>query len=183
MNTVIKNNQPQQPTTLAGIVNRGKYGAEARFGLDNKSNLQFLTQEICIRNGGSIALSKDHVISSQFIVQQMSYNYANILIETINSMSCRFTEDNLTTLLQVNCSPIWQTDFFKKPLQMVIDFYQIQSEDDLDKNPDVRDLVEKLELLSVVENYALVDVCEQFWRNKRSGSFSENFKQLRLELA
>lgn len=183
MNTVIKNNQPQQPTTLAGLVNRGKIGAEDRFGLDNKSKLHFLIQEICARNGGSIALSKDHVISSQFIVQQMSCNYANLLIETINSMSYRFTEDNLTTLLQVNCSPIWQTDFFKTPLQMVIDFYQVKSKDDLDKNPDVKDLIEKLEQLSVVENYALVDVCEQFWRNKRSGSFRENFKQLRLELA
>jgi hypothetical protein len=183
MNTVIKNNQPPQPTTLAGLVNIGKYGAEARFGLDNKSKLQFLTQEICARNGGAIALSKDHVISSQFIVQEMSCNYARLLIETVNSMSYKFTEDNLTTLLQVNCSPIWQTDFFKTPIQMVIDFYQIVCIDDLDKNPDVKDLVEKLEQLSVVENYALVDVCEQFWRNKRSGSFRENFKQLRLELA
>jgi hypothetical protein len=183
MNTAIKNNEPQQPTTLAGLVNIGKIGAEARFGLDNKPKLRFLTQEICARNGGAIALSKEHVISSQFIVLQMSCNYANILTETINSMSYKFTKDNLITLLQVNCSAIWQTDFFKTPLQMVIDFYQINSIDDLDKNPDLKDLVEKLEQLSVVENYALVDVCEQFWRNKRSGSFRENFKQLRLELA
>ena len=183
MNTVIKNNQPPQPTTLAGLVNRGKYGAEVRFGLDNKSKIRYLTQEICVRNGGAIALLKDHVISSQFIIEQMSCNYANIINETIDSMSYKFTEDNLTTLLQVNCSPIWQTDFFKTPLKMVIDFYQIVSIGDLNENPDVKDLVEKLEQLSVVENYALVDVCEQFWRNKRSGSFRENFKQLRLELA
>lgn len=170
------------PTTLAGLLNRGKIGAERKFKLSNAPRLGFLEFEICIRNGGAIALSKDQVISSQYIIQQMAFNYGQIIRSTTESMSGYFTKANMAILLSINESPIWQTNVYETPLEMISKHYELEKERKI-VNSELNCLLEKLQGLSFIENLTLIDICEQFWRNKRPGTLEDNLKHLNLNLS
>jgi hypothetical protein len=183
MNKAANINQSRGAGSLASMLNKGKKGAERRYRLANEPILRILTQEICTRNGGAVALSKDDVISSQYIIQQMAYNYANLLRATTESMSYTFTSKDMTLFLPINCSPIWQNNFYVAPIEMAMQYYGIESLEDRDIDVDERILLEKLEALSYIECLTLIDICEQFWRNQRPVSFEDNLKYLNLKLA
>ena len=183
MEKEINNNNPKMPTTLAGLLNIGKIGAERKFNIPNEHRLRFLKYEICVRNGGAVALSKDQIISSQYIIQQMAYNYGQLMRETTESMNCIFTKVDMMILLSINCSPIWQKNVFKTAFEMVLEYYETESAEEKLFNTETSNLLEKLNALNFIENLTLIDICEQFWRNQRPGTLEENLRHLNLILS
>lgn len=168
-------------TTLAGFLNKGKNGAENIHNINCDDHLDSIIEEFTIRNNHASSNGKAEVFSSQHIAQRMILNYIEVLRSGVKSLSGTFTQDEIGMLLNMNPSPIWQKKSFSRLRDMFIDAYNIEFDDDLLKQPALLSMLDKLDFITVTENFALMDLCERFWRNKNTDSIDETFEKMGLD--
>jgi len=116
---------------------------------------------------GTDALVSDERYSSGFIVEQAAERFFSLVAVAERDLRGRFTEDEFLTILNAECTPIWQ-DRFANLATIVADDQGVESLDDLEPGHPLRVLLEKLIALTPLENAALVDVCERIWRGYKN---------------
>ena len=158
-------------------------GAEQRYDFDASDRLYQLKKEIKTRNGSERALDSASKFSAQFIVQQASERYFQLISSAIESLDSAFTASDMETILNANCSPFCQWSAGCTVSGMVADDLGIEQLSDLSDDSDLKLLIEKLMHLSPIQNVALVDVCERYWRSAKGNSVEEIFGGMNFVLA
>jgi hypothetical protein len=157
--------------------------AEQGRDLNESRRLHVLGQEIEARDGSEAALAPEHKFSSQFVIQQAAERYYSLVRHAIQSLDMVFTTDEMKLVLNTNCSPIWNWSLYSTVANVVFETYGF---DELSNHPSdvaIRTLVEKLMKLTHIQNAALVDLCERFWRGNTAGSLRSCIEKLGLILA
>ena len=170
--------------TFARFIKKKKKGVERFFGNNFDGQLDMIKQEIYARNNQSSAANKSQIFSSQHIAKQMIYNHVMILKSIVDSMSELFSEEEMLKILRINPTPIWQTNPYIRVFDMCVAHYNVRFEDDdlINQRPLII-MLKKLDELNFSENFALLDICERYWRNKREGSLVEILNKMGLILS
>ncbi len=115
-------------------------------------------------------------VSGPYIVESAAERYFALLQHARQSMAEMFTEAEFVIMLNTTCSPLWEWNPWVTVASMVADDNGMESWDELAKGSDLRSLMERLVALSPLQNAALVDVCEQVWRNGSDMDLAELLK-------
>ena len=157
---------------------------ESRYFIDDEYQINHIKRGIKIRDGSNDQGIGGHIFSRQFVIQQALDRYFKIYDAELYSMSEMFSEKEMLPILNANCSSYWPMRGNNTLAGMLADDQGIECLSELDENNDLRMLIEKLEKLTVAQNMALADVCEQFWRNGINGkSITDVFAELHLNLS
>ena len=158
-------------------------GDEQRMDIDGSTRRQFLKDEIEARTFKRQEFDVDRKFSSQFVVQQGAARFFSLLRPATASMNGLFTKEDLTKILNTTCGPLWdwRADCMSV-FSMVVDDNGINSWGDVPKDSEMEILMKKLAALTPLQNAALVDVCERFWREKRGSSLEDSFEEMGLVL-
>jgi hypothetical protein len=113
---------------------------------------------------GAAGVSSRPLFSSGFIAEQAAHRYFMLVESALEGLKGRFTMDEFNTILNAECSAIWNWDIWVSVASMVADDNGIDTLDELVEGSPLRVLLEKLLALTQLENAALVDVCERVWR-------------------
>ena len=138
---------------------RGEYGIDIDASLRRGALLWHIGER-----RGTTGDSRRQPFSSGFIAEQAAHRYFMLVETALEGLKGRFTEGDFNTILNAECSPIWNWDTWTSVATMVADTFGVDALDDLDEDGHLRVLLEKLLSLTPLENAALVDVCERVWR-------------------
>lgn len=158
----------------------GDQGAEQKGDFQWQSRLWALKQATDARDGGDKALVEEDKFSAQFVIQQAAERFFLLIDFAIRSLGGIFSESDLGIVLNTTCGPIWLWDTQSTVAAMVADDNGIERFSDLDEDSDLRRLLEKLMKLTPLQDAALVDLCERFWRGKNVRSIAEKFQEMGL---
>ena len=142
--------------------------------------LGYLSEQIEIRNGTDDAVGVERVIPNQFVVQQALQRYFTLVNDALKDL--KFSRDDLTIILNTTCGPNWQWDLGHNVASMVADENGIDSLQEISPDSSMRLLLENLIALTQLQNAALVDFCEKFWRARKELPFEELCAKLGLQL-
>ena len=106
-----------------------------------------------------------HRVSGVYIVENAAERYFNLMRHARDSMGQMFTEAEFVAMLNTTCDTHWDLNPWSSVATTVANCYGVESLESLPEESDMRCLLEKLVSLSPQQNAALVDVCEQVWRN------------------
>lgn len=157
--------------------------AERRYWRDESDVVRFLEGEVKARDGAEIAFELEQKFSTKYIVQQSLCLHFMLMLSALESLNSMFTDSEMGIILNTNCGPFWQWYVGRTVATMVMEDHGIAELSDLDDDSELKILVEKLIPLSDLQNAALVDVCERFWRTPNVGSLKEKFRKMNLVLA
>ena len=107
-------------------------------------------------------------LSSGFIAEQAAHRYFMLLDSAQAELEAKFTEQEFSVILNAECTPIWQWNTGNSVAGMVAGDNGIESIEELPEGSFMRKLLEKLILLTTLENAALVDACERVWRGREN---------------
>jgi hypothetical protein len=117
---------------------------------------------------GTDELTSPERYSSYLIVDQAAQRFFELVAIAEGHLRGRFTETEMTTILNSTCGPIWYWDQFTSVASMVADDLNVEDFEAMPEGHPVRALLEKLAKLSSLENAALVDICERVWRGHQN---------------
>ena len=162
---------------------RDGVGVEQWSDVEGSMRRQFLKDEIEARTFKHLEIDADQKFSSQFVVQEAAARFFSLLRPATVSMNGLFTIKDLTKILNTTCGPIWDwEEGCMSVFSMVVDDNGINSWSDVSKDSEMEILMKKLKALTPLQNAALVDVCERFWREKRGSSLEDSFEEMGLIL-
>lgn len=184
MNSEIKNDLTfDNGMPLASFVKDFLSGYDSReYSLDFESHQRgsYLPEQFAARNGSKSAVVAEHLVPNQFVIQQALERYFKLVHDALKDLE--FSREDITIILNTTCGPYWQWDLGHNVASMVADDNGIDSLDELPSDSSMRLLLEKLIPLTQVQNAALVDFCEKFWRTRNNLPFDELCAELGLEL-
>ena len=172
-------NEGMPRATFMKLLN-GEGGREYIRDFESHRRDSYLTEQITARNGANTALAAEHIIPNQFVVQQALDRYFTLVNDALRDL--KFSRDDLTIILNTTCGPNWQWDLWHNVASMVADDNGIDSLQELSQDSSMRLLLENLIALTQLQNAALVDFCETFWRTRSNIPFDELCSVLGLEL-
>lgn len=147
--------------------------------LDNRvSNLKNYVQ---IRNG-STTHPDEKSFPAELIIQLAADRYFELIGIELSSLCGMFTEGDMLTILNTECSPVWNYSPRHSIASMVADDNGIEELSDLEEDSEIKSLLEKLIELTPTQNAALADCCERIWRLKSINSLRDTFKSMGLSL-
>lgn len=156
-------------------------GAREYMGdMDSDRRLGYLEYEVAVRNGTTTGMDSVHKIPDNFVIQQAAERYFSLVDDAKRSL--RFSQQELTIILNTTCSPVWQWYANMSVAGMVADDNGVDSLEELTPDSTLRLLIEKLVELSPAQNAALVDVCERIWRSQSGQPFDELCAELGMPL-
>ncbi len=106
----------------------------------------------------------DRKLSGRFVIEQAAARYFDLIADAHRNMRGQFTEQEFQTILNTTCGPIWEWDTYMSVASMVADDFGVSKLESLAEGSGLRVLLEKLLKLTPIENVAIVDTCERFWR-------------------
>ena len=142
------------------------------------SNLKYHVQ---IRNG-STTHPDEKLFSAELIIQLAADRYFELLEIELSSLCGIFTEGDMLTILNTECHPIWNYSPRHSIAGMVADDNGIEEFSDLKDDSEIKSLLEKLIMLTPIQNAALADCCERIWRLKSINSIRDSFENMGLSL-
>lgn len=122
-------------------------------------------------------------ISASLIIEQAAYRYFKILELTQPSLDQKFTIGDIGTILNAECTPIWDYCPYSSIACMVADDNGIESIDELEDDSSMKILLQKLIELTPIQNVTLADICERIWRSKSEKSVSDLCEEMGMSLA
>ena len=147
------------------------------------NRLESLERAVEKRNGYSDAFGSEHIYSAQFVLQQAAQRLFEMMEAVVPSMDGKFTEDEVILLLNANCGPIWHWRARRSIASDVADSFGVEELSDLENDSDLKLLLIKLMELDSLQNLALTDLCERYWRSQNHGSLTDSFESMGLVLA
>ena len=139
--------------------------------------LAYLTEQIEARTGGGFVSGK-RILSQKFVIQQALERYFLLIGEALNGIELNKKE--LEIILNATCSPVCQWGLTDSLARLVADDNGVDDIEQLQANPTFMRFLIKLQELTKLQEAALVDFCERFWRMAKDGDFT--FKELCSEL-
>jgi len=121
-------------------------------------------------------------ITGLLIMEQAADRYFDLLQMTRQSLDNKFTTKDIVTILNAECTPIWNYLPSHSIASMVLDDNGIESLDELDNDSSMKRLLEKLFELTPAQNATLADICERIWRCKSGKSISNLCSDMGLSL-
>lgn len=156
-------------------------GAREYMGdFDSDTRLEYLSQEIAKRICAKAAEIPEHKVPNHFVIQQAAERYFSLVARATTSL--RFSQRELTIILNTTCSPVWQWHAYQSVAGMVADDNGVESLEELAPDAILRLLIEKLAQLSPTQNAALVDICEMVWRSRSGRPLDELCAELGMPL-
>lgn len=99
----------------------------------------------------------------QFVIKQSLERYFALIEGALADI--KFSGEEIRILLSVTPGPVWPTR--TRLIDCVLDEQGVDDLADLEQNSPLRSLGYKLLKLTPLQETALVDLCENFWRNPR----------------
>lgn len=155
-------------------------GSPYQYDLDSAQRIEYIQAQLLLRRGTTNLLGGPATVPLQFAAQQAIERFYLLCAGALSGIS--LTAHELTCILNTTCGPYWQWYVDDSVAQMVADDNGISSLDELPEGSMMRDLLEKLGCLDPLQNAALVDFCERFWRTSSQDGFSETCAKLGLNL-
>ncbi|MDD2811152.1 hypothetical protein [Rhodoferax sp.] len=151
---------------------------EYRLDFDHLDRPEKLKAYFAERNGSKFLGVVDQKIPDQFVAQQSLERYFGLLELSLKDL--QFDINELTIIMNTTCGPVWQWQTYDSVASMVADDNGIEDLDELSPGSVLRELLKKLIALSPLQNAALVDFCEKFWRARSDIGFEEQCAALGL---
>lgn len=148
-------------------------GAEQKYDFYAGDSLSFLKSEVEVRSGLTEAISPYGVVSARFTVQQAAKRYFVLMARARDSMSNMFTEDEILRLLNSAMSPVSELRPCSNMATTVADDLNIENLDELAEDSPTRLLMNKLLSLTFIQDAALMELTELFWRRDSHRSISD----------
>jgi len=158
-------------------------GAELYCDFNASSRISAIEEAVKIRIGSQRTLDPNSQFSFQFVVQQALDRYFDLISSAVVSINSTFTENEMIVILNANCSPVYNKSVGGTVACMVAGDLGIEQLSDLFDGSDLKNLLEKLTYLSPLQEAALIDICERFWRNAKDLSLKENFGAMNFKFA
>lgn len=98
-----------------------------------------------------------------YLIETAADRHFQLLAYERRAIAKMFTEWELQTILNTNCGAPWDWYPGMTLATAVADDNGIESWADAENFPALRDLIEKLQTLTLSQDAALADACEQFW--------------------
>jgi hypothetical protein len=123
--------------------------------------------------------------TTAFVIETAAYTYFRLLDNEKRQLSNSFSERDIEVILNTNCGPVWEFDPYMSLATAVADDNGVSNLEELPADSQLRTLLESLLTLTPLQNAAVVDACEVFWRNGRDKSLTDAmlFAGLVLRLA
>lgn len=103
--------------------------------------------------------------TTSFVIETAANRYFRLLDNEKRHLSNRFSEQDIEVILNTNCSAVWEFDPDMSLATAVADDNEVLNLEQLPAGSQLRMLLESLLTLTPLQNAALVDACEVFWRN------------------
>ncbi len=133
--------------------------------IENEKRWEGVERQIIQRNGSTKDRDGSNRFSNSFVIQQATDRYFKIMRNSIVSIREIFSVSEILTIFSLNPGPVVHMNYGRAFASELADSLGIESWGDIDDNDDVRVLLRKLVKLTPVQNMALVDACEQFYRS------------------
>lgn len=185
MSNVSKNEMQEigNKTPFMEMMLKDAVGVEKNYDLDACFRIPAIEKAVKVRTGSERTLDSTNKFSFQFVIQQASDRYFQLISSAVDSMNSMFTESEMEVILNTNCSPFCQWSVDITVASMVADDLGIDQLSDLSDDSDVKALLKKLMRLSPIQNAALIDMCERFWRSAKAKSLKEVFGEMHFVFA
>jgi hypothetical protein len=151
-----------------------------RNDFDHLGRNEFIRKELLMRSGATNIPGAAEPVPLQFTARQAIERYCILCAWALACIG--LTAKELTCILNTTCGPYWQWQLHDTVAQMVADDNGISSLNEVPEGSLMRNLLEKLMRLDPLQNAALVDFCERFWRTPSRDGFNETCKTLGLTL-
>ena len=151
------------------------HGLESSIYYVEREGFSVINEGVTARSGAKKTSNPESQIPSQFVVQQACMRYFNLMRITIESMDSIFTEADITVILNAYCGPIVNSSPSVSVASAIADDLGIEDLSDISDGTDLKKLLQKLTNLSPIQNVALVDLSERYWRHASDQSLKEFF--------
>lgn len=131
--------------------------------------LVYLMEQIKVRTGAEL-LSGEKIISQKIVVEQSLERYFLLIGEALNGI--QLDHEEMRVILNSIPSPVWQWGLNVSLATRIADAYGADEFSKLDANSTFVKLITKLQKLTLLQEAALIDFCERFWREGRKGDYS-----------
>lgn len=131
--------------------------------------LVYLTEQIKARAGAEL-LSGEKIISQKIVVEQSLERYFLLIGEALNGI--QLDHEEMRVILNSIPSPVWQWGLNVSLATCIADACSADEFSKLDANSTFLKLITKLQKLTLLQEAALIDFCERFWREGRKGDYS-----------
>ena len=142
-------------------------GAEMYDDFNASSRMSAIEEAVKVRVGYKRTHEPNSQYSFQFVVQQALERYFRIIRDGVVSINFTFTESEMIVILNANCGVVCSKSVGGTVAGMVAADLGIEQLSDLAEDSDLKILFEKLTYLSPLQEAALIDICERFWRNAK----------------
>jgi hypothetical protein len=159
----------------------GAYDFHYESGSTYSKKLAYLTEQIKARTGGGL-FPGEKIVSQKIVVQQALERYFLLISEALNGI--QLDHEEMRIILNSIPSPVWQWGLNVSLATRIADACGADEFSKLDANSTFVKLITKLQKLTLLQEAALIDFCERFWREGRKGdySFDELCSKLGFEL-
>lgn len=155
-------------------------GGPYQYDLDSTQRFRYIQAQLLLRRGTTNLLEGPAMVPLQFAAQQAIERFYLLCAWALSGIS--LTAQELAYILNTTRGTYWQWYMHDSVAEMVACDKGIGSLDELPEGSIMRDLLEKLGSLDPLQNAALVDFCERYWRTSPQDEFSEKCAKLGLTL-
>jgi hypothetical protein len=183
MSKVSVANQPgnSNETSYMEEISRLASQFNEEFDIDLENEILFVQEQVATRNLSNLSESEQENFK-KVISYQGQYRYFQLINDAIQTMGSIFTKTEMVTILNANCAAVAQINVYNTVAGMVADDLEIEDPNALSDDSTAKILLKKLSRLTVIQNVALIDVCERFFRSKGDDSFHSKLSGMNFEL-
>jgi hypothetical protein len=136
---------------------------------EHVERLVYLTEQIGARTGSELATGKK-IVSQKIVVQQSLERYFLLIGGALNDIELNAEEFGI--IFNATCQPVLQWGLNISFATRIADNYGVDEISHYDANSTFIKLIAKLQELTFLQEAALVDFCERFWKESHKGDYS-----------
>jgi hypothetical protein len=158
-------------TPYVGKANEAKAWFSYADDLDAQLTIKEIDKHINVRCANVAGVEPAEMMPFQFVIKQSLERYFALIEGALDDI--KFSGEEIRILLSLTPGPVWSTR--SRPIDCLLDDQGVDDLADLEQDSPLGSLGHKLLELTPVQETALVDLCESYWRNPRGG---DSFQRL-----